>query len=235
MVWRGAARGTGWEGVGGDAEARRGEGTMMAGAREGPWAHEGDPAGGRTGRVSGWTARITRCPGAAPVWRVPGGSAEASRPRRGDPGRRLGSARCRCRCGGAGGRGRTPVSGAAEAGLAEEVPGALQRGLAGAVGEEAEVANADEGLGDDVEAEAADELLGGQGHDLDAVTVARPQPGDRRGARWRGRRGGWSARGTGAPARGRRRGAWRRRPSRAGGGGRATRGRRRAERERRGA
>ena len=42
---------------------------------------------------------------------------------------------------------------------------------AGAVGEEAEVPNADEALGDDVEEEAADELLGGQGHDLDAVAV----------------------------------------------------------------
>ena len=42
---------------------------------------------------------------------------------------------------------------------------------AGTVGEEAEVPNADEALGDDVEEEAADELLGGQGHDLDAVAV----------------------------------------------------------------
>jgi len=36
-----------WEGVGGDAEASRGEGAMMAGAREGPWAHEGDQRAGK--------------------------------------------------------------------------------------------------------------------------------------------------------------------------------------------
>ena len=40
-----------------------------------------------------------------------------------------------------------------------------------AVGEEAEVPNADEALGDAVEEEAADELLGAQGHDRDAVAV----------------------------------------------------------------
>jgi hypothetical protein len=42
---------------------------------------------------------------------------------------------------------------------------------AGAAGEEAEVPNAEEALGDDVEEEAADELLGGQGHDREAVAV----------------------------------------------------------------
>ena len=39
-----------WEGIGGDAEASRGEVAMMAGAREEPWAHEGDPAGGQDPR-----------------------------------------------------------------------------------------------------------------------------------------------------------------------------------------
>ena len=56
--------------------------------------------------------------------------------------------------------------------MAEELPAARQLGLAGAVGEDAEVPNADEALGDDVEEEAADELLGRQRHDFHAVTVA---------------------------------------------------------------
>lgn len=57
-------------------------------------------------------------------------------------------------------------------GVAEELAAALQLGRAGAIGQEAEVPNADEALGDDVEEEAADELLGRQRHDFHAVTVA---------------------------------------------------------------
>ncbi len=56
-------------------------------------------------------------------------------------------------------------------GLGEELPAAGEFGLAGAVGEEAEVADADEAVGDDMEEEAADELVHVQGHDLDAISV----------------------------------------------------------------
>lgn len=35
-----------WKGIRGDAEASRGEGAMMARAREGTWADDGDPGAG---------------------------------------------------------------------------------------------------------------------------------------------------------------------------------------------
>ena len=49
--------------------------------------------------------------------------------------------------------------------------GAYKQNRAPSVGEEAQVANADEAVGHDVEQEAADELLGLERHDLHAITV----------------------------------------------------------------
>ena len=49
-------------------------------------------------------------------------------------------------------------------GGAEELTAKGEVGGAGAVGEEAVVADADEAVGEDVEQEAADELVGGEGH-----------------------------------------------------------------------
>ena len=158
-----------WEGIGGAAEAHRGEGAMMARAREGPWAHGGDPAGGRMGRSSAVAVRIRRCPGPA--------RESAGRPKHLDRGEAALAADLAAldvdageaeQEGGDGLRRR----GRRRQGLAEEVPAARQLGLPGAVGEDAEVPNADKVLGDDVEQEAADELLGRQRHDVHAVTVA---------------------------------------------------------------
>jgi len=69
-----------------------------------------------------------------------------------------------------GGRGFRRRSGRRE-GLAEDLAAAREFGLAGAVREEAEVANADKAVGEDMEQEAANELGGRQGHDLHAVAV----------------------------------------------------------------
>jgi len=83
MGWWGAPRCRVWEGVGGDAEAGRGEGAMMARAREGSWAHEGDPAGGRMARSSEVAVRITSSnfrPGALiPRIRVESGQASVKK------------------------------------------------------------------------------------------------------------------------------------------------------------
>jgi hypothetical protein len=56
-------------------------------------------------------------------------------------------------------------------GLSEQFAAPREFGAAGAVGQETEVANADEAAGDDMEQEPADELLGVERHDFDAIAV----------------------------------------------------------------
>jgi hypothetical protein len=55
--------------------------------------------------------------------------------------------------------------------MSEELAAARELGLARAVGQETEVADADEAVGHDMEQEAADELLGAERHHLDAIAV----------------------------------------------------------------
>ncbi len=63
---------------------------------------------------------------------------------------------------------------------AEQRAAALERSRAAAVGEEAEVADADQAFGQDMDEKAAQELLGGNGHDLvlAAVSIVSPAEGD---------------------------------------------------------
>ena len=93
-----------------------------------------------------------------------------------------------------------------------------------AVGQEAVVADAVEAVGQRVQEEAADELVGVERHHLGLVVVPVVLPAEadptvvrgRPGGCWRWRRDGCSGRDRRGPARGRRTGAWRRRPSRPG-------------------
>ena len=63
---------------------------------------------------------------------------------------------------------------------AEQRAAALERSGTAAVGEEAEVADADQAFGQDMDEKAAQELLGGNGHDLvlAAVSIVSPAEGD---------------------------------------------------------
>ena len=63
---------------------------------------------------------------------------------------------------------------------AEQRAAALERSSTAAVGEEAEVADADQAFGQDMDEKAAQELLGGNGHDLvlAAVGIVSPAEGD---------------------------------------------------------
>src|ERR1019366_6409102 len=63
---------------------------------------------------------------------------------------------------------------------AEQRAAALERSSASAVGEEAEVADADQAFGQDMDQKAAQELIGGNGHDLvlAAVGIVLPTEGD---------------------------------------------------------
>jgi hypothetical protein len=61
---------------------------------------------------------------------------------------------------------------------AEQRAAASERSSAVAVGEEAEVADADQAFGQDMDEKAAQELLGGNGHDLAAVGIVSPAEGD---------------------------------------------------------
>ncbi len=63
-------------------------------------------------------------------------------------------------------------------GLGEEVPAPRELGTTGAVGEEAEVANADKAVRDDVKEKATDEFLGRERHDLHAVAVGVVSPAE---------------------------------------------------------
>src|SRR5206468_1588703 len=63
-------------------------------------------------------------------------------------------------------------------GLGEEVPTPRELGTTGAVGEEAEVANADKAVRDDVKEKATDEFLGRERHDLHAVAVGVVSPAE---------------------------------------------------------
>ena len=93
-----------------------------------------------------------------------------------------------------------------------------------AIGEEAVVADAMEAVRQDVQQEAADELVGVERHHLGLAVVAVILPAEARPARrrarpagcWRWRRDGCSGRDRPAPARVRRRAAWRRPPIRGG-------------------
>ena len=63
---------------------------------------------------------------------------------------------------------------------AEQRAAALERSSAAAVGEEAEVADADQAFGQDMDQKSAQELIGGNGHDLvlAAVGIVSPAEGD---------------------------------------------------------
>ena len=65
-------------------------------------------------------------------------------------------------------------------GHAEQFAAAFQGGTPSAVGEESEVPDADKATGQDVKQEAAQELMGGNGHDLllAAVGIVPPTEGD---------------------------------------------------------
>jgi len=61
---------------------------------------------------------------------------------------------------------------------AEQRAAALERSSAAAVGEEAEVADADQAFGQDMDQKAAQELIGGNGHDLVLATVGIVSPAE---------------------------------------------------------
>ena len=68
-------------------------------------------------------------------------------------------------------RGRFDRPGRRGGRLGQDLPAPRELGLAGTVGQEAKVSDADEPAGDDMEQEAANELLGVQRHHLHAVAV----------------------------------------------------------------
>ena len=90
---------------------------------------------------------------------------------------------------------------------------------AAAVGKETKVADADQASGQDMEQEAAQELMRRDGHDLllVAMRVVSPTEGDAaiaQGDDWRWRRGGYIGPGSAEPVPARRKAPWHRPPNR---------------------